>query len=109
MKLMIFDETSKIKYILCKPGEKRSFNELCILSKLFIHTVPAGTKKEALLNLAKFMQLESYKSKQTIVEQGTSGDKYFMVLEGTVQIFSKTVSNITGNIIYRHVADLGPN
>lgn len=55
------------------------------------------------------MQLERYKPKQTIVEQGTYGDKYFMVLEGIVQIFSKTVSNITGNLIYRHVADLGRN
>jgi len=53
--------------------------------------------KEKLLDLARFMTLETYLGKKTIVEQGSEGDKFYFVLDGKVSIFVKAFNDMTGN------------
>lgn len=53
--------------------------------------------KDKLLELAKYMTLESYTGKKTIVEQGSEGDKFYFILDGKVSIFIKSFNDMTGN------------
>ena len=64
--------------------------------------------KDKLLDLARFMTLETYLGKKTIVEQGSEGDKFYYVLDGKVSIYIRSFNDMTGNEFLKHVVDLNP-
>lgn len=53
--------------------------------------------KDKLVDLAKYMVLETYTGKKTIVEQGSEGDKFYFILDGKVSIYIKSFNDMTGN------------
>jgi len=53
--------------------------------------------KDKLLELARYMTLETYLGKKTIVEQGSEGDKFYFILDGKVSIYIKSFNDMTGS------------
>jgi len=61
--------------------------------------------KDKLIELARYMTLETYIGRKIIVEQGSDGDKFYFILDGKVSVFIKAI-NMTGVEYFKHVADL---
>jgi len=64
--------------------------------------------KERLEDLARYMTLETYLGRKTIVEQGSEGDKFYFILDGKVSIFIKAFNDMTGVEFSKLVTDLSP-
>ena len=48
------------------------------------------------MDLAKYMTLESYNDRITIVEQGSEGDKFYFILDGNVSVYIKSYNDVSG-------------
>ncbi len=52
------------------------------------------------------MRMKSYGVRQSVFEQGDEGDAFFIIFSGRVSVYVKVVSEITGNVNLKHVAEL---
>ncbi|KAL4433359.1 hypothetical protein ABPG74_017463 [Tetrahymena malaccensis] len=80
--------------ILQKSSAERNHFDLQILQKTFqsiefFQKFEEQSGSNALLNLYKMLKLETYDIHDLVIQQGTRGDRFFIILQGSVGVFIK--------------------
>lgn len=95
------DFNNQVRLVLAKQGNQRSYDDLLILkskiSKMdFMKSVFSTLHPRQIDDLCRCMNLEIFEENQYIFHQGDIGDKFYVVLSGSVDILLK---QRTGNFI----------
>ncbi|KAL4492929.1 hypothetical protein ABPG72_020708 [Tetrahymena utriculariae] len=80
--------------ILQKSSAERNHFDLQILQKTFqsiefFQKFEEQSGSHSLLNLYKMLKLETYDIHDLVIQQGTRGDRFFIILQGSVGVFIK--------------------
>jgi CRP-like cAMP-binding protein len=100
---LITDKKERVKKILSKPSTSRTNEELSEVANLLQNVDFLKHFKDKLIDLARYMVLETYLGKKTIVEQGSEGDKFYFILDGKVSIYIKSFNDMTGNEFFVYI------
>jgi CRP-like cAMP-binding protein len=98
----------RIKAFMSKIPEMRTTKECRVIASMLHHIkfLEQYKNSDELVDMTRYLRVETYKPKSVVFRQGDLGDKFYIILDGSVTIYIDRPSEISQFTQMKEVAQL---